>query len=185
MKILKRLFLLGVLWGTSHLIYIVLDGLYDNGRNADAAVVLGSKVNPDGTLSARLHARLQQGLLLYKQKRVKKIIVSGGFGREGFYEADKMREFLLAQGVPDEDIFVDNQGSDTEKTAENSLAIMQANNLHSLISVSQYFHQTRVKMLFRKAGFDDISSSSPYFFENWDFYSVPREVVAFYVEWLK
>lgn len=38
---------------------------------------------------------MECGLQLYEKNRVKKIIVSGGFGKEGFYEGDKMKEYLI------------------------------------------------------------------------------------------
>ena len=62
---------------------------------------------------------------------------------------------------------------------------MQAKGWKSAISVSQFFHQTRIKMLFRKAGLTNIESSSPDFFAFGDGYSTVREFVGFYVEWLK
>jgi len=59
---------------------------------------------------------------------------------------------------------------------------MDSLNFESAITVSQYFHQTRTKFLFRKEGCKNIESSSPVYFEMRDFYSVFREFVAFYKE---
>ena len=55
------------------------------GKTADIAVILGSKVNEDGTLSERLKKRLECGISLYHNGRAKKLMVSGGLGKEGFY----------------------------------------------------------------------------------------------------
>jgi len=84
-----------------HFAYITIDGLRDAGTTADIAVILGSKVNEDGTLSERLSKRMECGLMLYRTNRVKKIVVSGGYGKEGFYEGDKMKDYLIKNGVPD------------------------------------------------------------------------------------
>jgi vancomycin permeability regulator SanA len=38
-------------------------------------VILGNKVNEDGTLSTRLEKRLETGIALYQQHRIQKILV--------------------------------------------------------------------------------------------------------------
>lgn len=73
------------IWFLAHSIFIIFDGLNDRNSKADVAIVLGNKVNEDGTLSDRLKARLDKSIELYKNGRVKKIIVSGGLGKEGFW----------------------------------------------------------------------------------------------------
>lgn len=184
-KCLKSILYVLCLSVVIHLFYIIQDGWRDSRSRADVAVVFGNKVNEDGSLSDRLQARLDQAILLYQQKRIHHIIVSGGMGKEGFFEADKMQEYLLKKQIPAEIIIVDNLGNDTELTVKNSLAIMQEKGFITAISVSQYFHQTRAKMLFRKYGFTQIESSSPNYMEWRDLYSLGREVVEFYVEWFK
>ena len=179
-KILKILATILLLWLSGHLIYTIIDGLIDEQQHADLAVILGSKVNEDGTLSERLEQRLTCGLHLYRDKRIQKILVSGGYGKEGFYEGDKMKTFLIENDVPDSVIIVDNLGNNTLATVENTLQIKNSLNFSSLIVVSQYFHLTRTKMLFRKRGFNNISSASPFYFEFRDIYSLLREFAAYY-----
>lgn len=53
-KLIKILLLLPVLWFTTHTIISVTDGLVDERTKSDAGVILGNKVNIDGTLSKRL-----------------------------------------------------------------------------------------------------------------------------------
>ncbi len=179
---IKFIFYLLLLWLIVHLTYITIDGLSDNGASADVAVILGNKINPDGTLSERLQKRLECGLELYKNKRVKKIIVSGGLGKEGFYEGDKMKEFLIKNNVPDSVITVDNNGNNTLLTVENVLKLKDKLQFNSIIVVSQFYHVTRTKMLFKKQGVKNVSSVSPHYFELRDVYSMLREFVAYYVE---
>ncbi|KQR91497.1 hypothetical protein ASG01_14100 [Chryseobacterium sp. Leaf180] len=179
-RIFKIFFLVIVVWFVVHSVYIIYDGLSDNGGKADVAVILGSKVNEDGTLSERLEKRLETGVELYQKKRVKKIIVSGGLGKEGFYEGSKMKEFLLTKKIPDSVIIVDNKGNNTRLTVDNVLKIQKKFPFKGLIVVSQYFHVTRTKKLFREKGFDNVSSMSPRYFEWRDFYSVLREFPAYY-----
>jgi vancomycin permeability regulator SanA len=169
-------------WFIIHSIIISVDGLSDKKYNADVAVILGSKVNEDGTWSERLQKRVECGMNLYQTGRVKKIIVSGGFVSEGFFEGDKMHDYLIAKGIPDSVIVVDNKGNNTELTVKNTLALQQKMNFKSVIVVSQYFHLTRTKMLFRKYGFANVSSVSPNYFEWRDIYSLVREFFGFYFQ---
>lgn len=181
-KKIKLILILFTTWFLIHSLFITIDGLNDDKKSSDVAVILGSKVNEDGTLSDRLKKRLECGLLLYENGRVKKIIVSGGLGKEGFYEGDKMKEYLVQKGIPETLIIVDNFGNNTLATVENTIKLKKKLNFESIIVVSQYFHVTRTKMLFKKRGFNTITSASPYYFEIRDFYSIIREFAAYYTE---
>lgn len=181
-KFLKFTLIFFVTWFFIHSVYIIVDGFNDRANKADVAIVLGNKINENGTLSPRLKARLDKSVELFNQKRVQAVIVSGGLGKEDFLEAEKMKEYLLENNIPNEKIIVDNFGNDTEKTVENSIKIMNRLDFKSAISVSEYFHQTRTKQLFRKKGFKNIESASPIYFEMRDFYSIFREFIAYYKE---
>ncbi|SFW47631.1 protein SanA, affects membrane permeability for vancomycin [Cellulophaga fucicola] len=170
-----------LIWFLGHIIYTTIDGLTKNENKADVAVILGNKVNEDGTLSERLEKRLECGLKLYQNGQVKKIIVSGGLDKEGFYEGDKMKEYLIKNNVPSSAVIIDNFGNNTLATVKNTIALQETLSFKSIIVVSQYFHLTRIKMLFKKQGFKNVSSASPMYFEVRDFYSLFREFVAYYI----
>lgn len=171
-----------VAWLLLHTLCIALDGLRDRQQRADIAVILGNKVNEDGTLSERLAQRVACGLRLYRQGRVRRLVVSGGLGKEGFCEGDKMREYLRRHGVPDSRIVVDNRGNTTQQTVRNVLRLRDSLHFASVLVVSQYYHVSRTKMLFRQAGFTRVSSASPWYFEWRDGYSLLREFGAYYQE---
>lgn len=71
----KSLVILLIIWFFGHVLFIAVDGLTDTLKKADVAVILGNKVNDDGTLSERLEKRLECGLMLYRNNQIKKIIV--------------------------------------------------------------------------------------------------------------
>jgi len=182
---LAKTFLIGLaLWFSIHICVTIIDGTNNTPRNADLGVVLGSKVNEDGTLSARLQKRLERALALYQDGRIKMLFVSGGHGREGFNEGDKMRDFLIEKGIPATAIITDNQGDNTLKTVQNAAKLKSNYHIESIIVVSQYYHITRTKMLFRKNGFDKVFGASPNYLEWRDGYSLICEFVAFYTELL-
>jgi vancomycin permeability regulator SanA len=187
MKILKSkrrkflaVLLLFPLWFLAHTIYIVADGLTDEIATADAAVVLGNTVEADGKPSPRLKARLEKSVELYEKNLVGKIIVSGGFGVEGFEEADAMRDYLVTRNIPESAVILDRAGYNTYQTAVDAKQIMQENNLKSVIIVSQYFHITRTRLAFRKAGIEQIYAAHAEYFELRDVYSILREFTGFY-----
>lgn len=168
------------LWFAAHTLYIVADGLNDEIAAADAAVVLGNTVERNGQPSERLKARLEKAIELYEKNLVGKIIVSGGFGAEGFEEADVMRDYLVSRNIPESRIILDKDGYNTHKTAVNTKQIMQSQNMRSVIIVSQYFHITRSRLAFQKAGIENIYTAHANYFELRDMYSILREFTGFY-----
>ncbi|MDN3691086.1 YdcF family protein [Chryseobacterium tructae] len=179
--IIKYILIAGLSWFIIHSLYITYDGFTNSKQKADLAVVFGNKVNEDGTLSPRLKARLDKSIELYQKKQIKEILVSGGLGKEGYWEGTEMKHYLVKNNVPTEKIIGDNFGDNTEKTVINTIKITDSLKYNRIISVSQFYHQTRIKKLFKEHGFKNIESSSPVYFEIRDFYSVFREFFAYYI----
>ncbi len=167
-----------IIWFLIHEIIIIRDGLTSVPKKSEFAVILGNKVNRDGTLSERLKHRVLKGLELYNNGLAKKIVVSGGLGKEGFYEADKMADFLIKKGVKKEDIIIDNYGNNSWLTALNFKKL--APNANSVIIVTQFYHITRCKLAFKKLGIKNISASAPDYFDRRDFYALFREFFGYY-----
>ena len=81
--------------------------------DADAIVVLGASVLPDGTPSGILADRLDDGIALYFAGVAPKIIMSGDNGTASYNEVKAMKQYAVAQGVPSQDIFCDHAGFST------------------------------------------------------------------------
>ena len=124
-SLLKRLMLVLVVWFVLHSVFISVDGMSQPQRTADVAVVLGTTVHPSGKVTPWLEARLQRAVELYRQNQVQNIMVSGATGIEGQDEAQVMRDYLLAQGIPAQVIWVDSQGANTGLSAQHAAALMQ------------------------------------------------------------
>lgn len=168
------------LWLIIHTAVIITDGLNDELAVVDAAVVLGNKVELNGQPSDRLQARLDKAVQLYEENYFNYIIVSGGTGKEGWDEAEVMKNYLIAQGIPEASIIADPDGYNSYMTAENSKAIMDELDLHSVMVISQYFHISRTKLAFEKVGFETIASAHADIFDLRDVYSTLREFPAYY-----
>jgi vancomycin permeability regulator SanA len=169
-----------ILWFFIHTGFIVFDGLNDEIEEVDVAVILGNKVELDGSPSDRLKARLDKAVELSKEGYFPYIIVSGGVGEEGFDEAKVMKDYLVHKNIPVERIIEDPQGYNTMLTAENTKNIMAELELSSVMVISQYFHIPRVKLVFKKFGFDQVYSAHAEYFEPRDIYSTIREFPAYY-----
>ena len=183
----RRLTLTGAVIATVPLLgaaAIVIDGLTDSVAPSDVAVVLGNTVQPDGTPSKRLAARLNRALDLWENGTVEAIIVSGATGKEGVPEGDAMRRYLVGQGVPVDRIIVDNAGVDTAATARNTASIMATRDYHSAIVVTQYFHIPRARLAMQREGIETGTAHAT-FFEARDLYSTARELVAYPVYFLR
>lgn len=163
---------------------LIIAGTADDARPSDVAIVLGSKVELSGEPSARLAARLDQGVAVYRRGLARAVIVSGGTGKEGFDEALAMRDYLVRAGLPSSAIIMDSLGVTTEATATNSAAIMRSRGWTSAIVVTQHFHVPRTMLALRRAGVPHVSSTYPRFAELRDIYSTLRELVALPTYWL-
>jgi len=178
----KRLLLL--LAGIAALFFVAIailaaSGLHDQLGKADIALVLGNTVNPDGTPSPRLRARLDRTLELYQAGWFPEVIVSGGLGKEGFDEAAVMRDYLVARGIPADRIIVDSRGTTTFASATNTLRIMRKRDFHSLLVISQYFHIPRCRLVLGHCGIAPLYSAHAWHFELRDLYSLPRELAGY------
>lgn len=155
---------------------IWLDGATTNYEKSEYAVVLGNQVYPSGEPSERLQARLNRAAELFRDGTVEKIIVSGGFGKEGYDEASVMKRYLEAQGIPAAAIITDSYGNNTHLTAHN--AKQWANIAKPIIVVSQLYHLSRSKMAFQHVGFTQVGVAYPLYFEWRDVYASLRELPA-------
>ncbi len=135
------------------LIHIVTFGRTDFRRKADAAVVLGAKVYDDGSVCGALKDRLDTGIELYQQGNVSFLIMSGGVGKNGLSEPQVMAQYAFRNGgVPTSRIILDEEGGNTFESAFNCGRIARENGFRGLLTVSQYFHCARVKMIFKRFG---------------------------------
>ena len=173
------------LWFALHTAAIIYDGVHEEGRKADVAVVFGSKVEADGMPSARLRARLERAVDLFNHNKVDAILVSGAVGDSGRDEAKVMASHLAGRGIPETVVFVDSRGFDTWRTADNAVAKARLRDWTSAIAVSQYFHISRAKLALRRHGFDGVSGAFARHFEARDLYSIAREFPAYYVYLLR
>jgi len=113
-------------------------------KPAQAILVLGAYVNPDGQVSRMLKDRLDFALKLYQDKKAPKIIVSGDHGSKSYDEVLAMSLYLENSGVPAEDIFLDHAGFNTYDSVYRMKAIFQ---VEDAIIVTQAYHAVRAAFI--------------------------------------
>jgi uncharacterized SAM-binding protein YcdF (DUF218 family) len=156
---------------------VVLDGLRDRPGHADVGVVLGSALW--GTEpSPGLVARLERGAEAWRAGWVPRLIVSGGFEPGGLNQAPAMRRYLLARGVPDSCIVVDQGGQNTWLTARYATWWMRARGLTRVLVVSEYYHVPRCRLAFARHGMPGAFSLSARHVTWRDPYATAREVAG-------
>ena len=121
--------------------------------HAQAAIVPGAQVRPDGTMSSMLADRVQRTVELWNAGKVDRILVSGDHGSWRYDEPDTMREALMQQGVPGRVIFTDHAGFNTRATMVRAKRIFD---VQSAIVVTQGFHIDRSLYLAKEAGISDV-----------------------------
>jgi len=178
----------GVILGLAALIAAALitrDGLSDRVWPADVIVIFGNRIEPDGTPSVWLKARLDRAVELYKEGISRNFIVSGGVGREGFNEASVMQAYLVRSGIPDTNIWLDDHGDTTHLTAQNAAELMRQQGWQSAILVSQFYHLPRASLAFEQAGVVSVGSAHSDGFFIQDLPSLARELIAYPVYYFR
>ncbi len=117
--------------------------------HAQAALVLGAQVKPDGTPSDMLIDRIRAGEDLYRAGRVDKLLLSGDHSRVDYDEVGTMRRIMLADGIPAADIFTDHAGFDTWDSAQRAKRVFDVD---SAVVVTQRFHMARALFDARHSG---------------------------------
>ncbi len=158
---------------------IIVSGLRDDIAHADVGLVLGNKVELDGTPSPRLRARLDRTLDLFHGGYFPSVIVSGGFGKEGYDEAAVMADYLVSHGVPAAQVILDSHGDTTFASAVNTARISKERGFKSVFVVSQYFHIPRARLALTRCHITEIHSAHAHFFEWRDMFSVPRDTAGY------
>lgn len=94
--------------------------------------------------------RADEGIRLYKEGLIKKILVAGGIGFLNIdkfnKEADKMYKYLIKNGIPKDDIIIEDNSKDTKQNLKYSLKLLsELYNLDNikLVIITSHFHLKR------------------------------------------
>ena len=180
-RFFKFLLVLGYIFFGAIMVFIAVAGTCDK----DAVIVLGCKVNESG-VSNSLKARLDTTLEYHSINPKAKIIVTGGQGsNEPMTEAEAMKRYLVANGVPENIIYKEDKSTSTNENFANSKKILE--NLfdddYTACIITNSFHAYRSRGLAKLNGMNLTTYNAPT-----PYISMPvdycREVLAVIKLWL-
>lgn len=130
------------------------------GEVFDVAVVLtGGAVEKRGdrTYYSKTVDRILQPLMLYKEGKVRKILISGGSGlvstqADSVYEGRALAGLLRVSGVPGQDIVLEGRSRNTRENAVFSKEVLSRLPHRNVLLVTSSFHMRRAVGCFRKVG---------------------------------
>lgn len=118
---------------------------------APVALVFGAEIYPSGQPSPYVVGRLTVAQRLLASGRVRALLVTGDHGQPYYDEPDRMRDWLVAHGVPRRKIALDYAGFDTYQSCARARQVF---GVRRAILVSQDFHVPRAVALCRSVGID-------------------------------
>ncbi len=139
---------------SSHSIYSDIAALPQN----DVALVLGSSRTVGGRWkNPFFEGRMNTAARLFKDGKVRHLLVSGDNSRVGYDEPTWMRDALIERGVPESAITLDYAGFRTLDSMARAKAVF---GLQKFTIVTDGFHQPRAVFLAKTMGLDAVGFTS-------------------------
>jgi len=136
----------------------------DEARPAQAIVVLGA-AQYNGEPSPVLKARLNHAADLWRRNLAPVIVVTGGRQTgDKFTEATASANYLIAKGVPDENILREVSGQSSWQSLAATSTFLHERGINRVLLVSDPFHSYRIRAIATELGLDGHASpthSSP------------------------
>ncbi len=129
-------------------------------QDSEAVIVLGCQVYANGQLSPQLRLRLTAALNTYRDDP-RLIVTTGGQGeKEPAAEGQVMRDWLISQGVPEEDVIAECESMNTRQNLTFAKALLPEG-VTRVTVVTSDFHLPRALALARDLGLDADGIGSP------------------------
>ena len=103
-------------------------------------IIPGAAILANGGLSPIFRDRVDMAIRLYQAKKIQKILASGDNSTVSHNEVNPVRNYLLKNGIPDQDIFLDHAGFDTYSTMYRARDVF---GVTSTLIATQSFHLPR------------------------------------------
>jgi len=125
-------------------------GHSDDGRSADCAIVFGAAAYYNKP-SPVFKARIDHALKLYREGRVEKIILTGGFGKDAeFSESEVAYRYCVEEGIPKSDLLLERRSTTTQQNLIEARVLMESNDLETALLVSDPWHLKRASAIANK-----------------------------------
>lgn len=188
LRTLVILLVIGVLWvlyALSQIGSVMGDGSkqFSNTGKKDVGIVLGASLWEDEP-SPGLKERLDQALADYKAGKFSYFLVTGGYdtSQSKYTEAEGMANYLEKQGIPRENIILENKATSTYENLKFSQALMKEKNLQSALIITHDYHGNRAYEMAKSLNYTSPSLSivKSEVMNAW--YHTSREILS-YTKW--
>jgi SanA protein len=125
----------------------VFNNIHDLPKTKVGLLLGTSKTLKGGGKNDFFYFRIQAAVELYKQGKIKYLLVSGDNSTKGYNEPLDMKEELIKSGVPDSVIFLDYAGF---RTFDSVIRARDIFGQAEYIVISQQFHNERAVYLARR-----------------------------------
>lgn len=166
----KKIILKCILWGICIVVIAFVFGTavsiwkygkVDEKRTADVAIVLGAGTGND-EVTPVFRERLNHGIWLYENGYVDKIILTGGYGKGNVHsDAYVARMYVVANGIPESDILLEEESTITQENIKNAKTIMDDRSYDTAVLVSDPLHMKRAMQMAADYGIEAYSSPTP------------------------
>lgn len=123
-------------------------GTRDLAERADAIVILGARVEPDGQAGADLRERTLHAVTLFQRGLAPYVVCTGGFRDDRLSAASVGCQLASSQGVPLEKLALADGSMTTREDAISASQLMLARGWKTAIVVSHPLHLERARLLF-------------------------------------
>lgn len=142
--------------------------------NADCILVLGAGVSGDRP-SALLNDRIRCGIELYELGAAPKLLMSGDHGQYNYDEVNVMKNYAVAAGVPESDVFMDHAGFSTYESLYRAKEVF---GVRTVVIVSQEYHLYRALNIARSLELEAYGVAAEDIAYSGQFYRESREILA-------
>lgn len=127
-------------------------GARDQAQPADAIVILGALVEPNGQPGPDLRSRTLHAVELFQNGLAPYVVCTGGYHGDRLSAAAVACRLAVAQGVPADRVLLADGSQNTGEDAQSARRLMSARGMDSAVLVSHPLHLERARLLFEGQG---------------------------------
>lgn len=127
-------------------------------ERAEAIVVLGGKIEPDGTLNNASFRRAVHGIGLHRMRLAPLLVFLGAERNGGVSEAEVRVELARQMGISREVILTEAGARTTREEAVRVEALLRPMGVRRILLVTDSLHMVRAQGLFERASFQVLAA---------------------------
>jgi uncharacterized SAM-binding protein YcdF (DUF218 family) len=127
-------------------------GAFDQAQRADAIVILGARVEPNGKPGPDLRVRTLHAVELFQRGLAPYLVCTGGYRNDRLSAAAVACNLAVSQGVPAERVLLADGSMTTREDAASAATLMGDHKWRTAILVSHPLHLERARVLFEEFG---------------------------------